>query len=517
MNFSAVEEQFNMDALDNWTTTIGLVQSVVAFIEKTLPGITVHVFYHAGELHEYREIDREGIISIPDDSLLIGCLSMVSEPIPLDKMFSDFHIDDPTTAQVLEIVYGGRYIVPVVHGFDLLAFLLVCTEPGCDDAASVLPEESISFLAKLSSRLQVNLYAATIAGKRQRELLQMAHFPLILQKHESVAEVYTKVLEDLLQQLHFDKGVAYAYHEASFVLRPCAFYGIPEEPSALRPGQGISGQVFERNMPLFVPSRLSHPAYSIMPDEEFIDGSFVSVPFGNDKMKMGVITLVRKVESNESFSVEHQYMLEVATAFIASEITNRLLFGKLEESNRKVVSSLAGALEAKDKYTEGHSERVAEYSVEIARSLGYSEKRISQLRYGAVLHDIGKIGISDNIVNKPGRLTESEYSTIKSHAEIGYKILDNNPLFDDVKNYVRYHHEKLDGSGYYGKHRGEYPEESMIISCADIYDALTTDRPYRKALSEDIAFAEMKKQVGVHFTKEIYDALYAYIKAGRKH
>ena len=498
-----------MDALDNWTTTIGLVQSVVAFIEKTLPQASAHVFYHTGELHEYREIDREGITSIPDDSLFIGCLSMVSEPITVEKMFSDFHIDDPMTAEVFESVYGGRYIVPVVHGFELLAFLLVCTRDVT--APFSLSAENITFLAKLASRLQVSLYAATIAGKRQRELLQMARFPLILQKHESVSEVYAKILDDLQQQLHFDKGVAYAYHEATFVLRPCALYGIAEEPPSLRPGQGISGQVFERNMPIFVPSRLSHPAYSIMPDESFIDGSFVCVPFGNDKMKMGVITLVRKEGSKESFSVEHQYMLEVATAFIASEITNRLLFDRLEESNRKVVSSLTGALEAKDKYTEGHSERVAEYSVAIARRLGYSEKRMAQLRYGAMLHDIGKIGISDNIVNKPGRLTDAEYSTIKSHAEIGYKILDNNSLFDDVKNYVRYHHEKMDGSGYYAKRLGEYPEESMIISCADIYDALTTDRPYRKALEADVAFAEMQKQVGVHFTQSIYDALVAYI------
>ena len=209
--------------------------------------------------------------------------------------------------------------------------------------------------------------------------------------------------------------------------------------------------------------------------------------------------------------MEHQYMMEIASAFFASEINNRKLRDKIEESNMSVVKSLANALEAKDLYTEGHSDRVATYSVGIARRMGYSEDRIHMLRYGAQLHDIGKIGIADAIINKPDRLTEDERKVIKNHAEIGYKILAVNPYFNDVKNFVRYHHEHLDGSGYYGKKEGEYPEEAEIISCADVYDALTSDRPYRKALDRTQALQILAADIGRKFSKQIYNAMVEYI------
>ena len=177
-----------------------------------------------------------------------------------------------------------------------------------------------------------------------------------------------------------------------------------------------------------------------------------------------------------------------------------------------MVKSLSSALEAKDLYTEGHSDRVAQYSVGIAQRLGYDEERIHMLRYGAQLHDIGKIGIADDVLNKPSALNADERKVVESHTEIGYKILSANPYFKDVKDFVRYHHETLDGSGYNKKKQGEYPEEAMIISCADIYDALTTDRPYRKALSRKQAFQILSTDIGKNFTQEIYDALVYYIE-----
>jgi len=169
-------------------------------------------------------------------------------------------------------------------------------------------------------------------------------------------------------------------------------------------------------------------------------------------------------------------------------------------------------LEAKDQYTEGHSDRVAVYSVGIARRIGYSEERVHMLRYGAQLHDIGKIGISDVIINKPDRLTQAERDIIKEHAEIGYRILAVNPYFNEIKYFVRYHHEHLDGSGYYGKKEGEYPEESQIISCADVYDALTSNRPYRDALTSAKALEILSQDVGRKFTKKIYEAMVSFVE-----
>lgn len=509
-NISSMNEKFDMDALDNWTTTIGLIQSVISLIENTIPTVSARIFYHTKEYHEYREIDKEGVISIPDDSILTGCLSMVSESISLEKFFSDFQIDDPIIAEILKSAYKGQVIVPIVHGFDLLAFILIC-EKSNDLPVSITPE-NITFLNNLSARLKVSLYAASIADKRQRELLQMTQYPFVLQRHDSLKKVYDEMLNDLATQIHFDKGIAYAFDEDRNVLYPFVTKNINRKVSELCPGQGISGQVFEGGKSIFVPNRVLHPSYSILREEKFIDGSFISAPFGNEKTKLGVITLVRSKNNKKTFSVEHRYMLEIAAAFIASEITNRQLFAKLDASNFNMVESLTRALEAKDSYTEGHSERVTKYSVAIAKKLGYPEDKLHYIRYAAMLHDIGKIGIADAIINKPGRLNDDEFNAIKSHTEIGYRILSVNPFFKDVKDFVRYHHETLNGSGYHHKKEGEFPEEAMIISCADIFDALNTDRPYRKALSKEIIMQEMEKNVDIHYKREMLDALLEFLQ-----
>ena len=511
-NMADMNDEFSMDSINNWTTTIGLIKSVIELVEKKIPKCTAHLFFHTPEFHEYREIDREGITSFSDDSVFVGCLSMESGVIPMEKMFANYQIEDPMVGEVLKLLYQGRYFLPIVHGFDMMGWLLICAKDFGDEG-EILEPSDIQFLTRLNSRLQINLYAASIAAKSQRNLLSMAKYPFILQRHEKIADVNACFFEDLKGQISFERGVAYHYDEITKTLYPFAFYKVDREKvPTLRNGEGISGQAFKNWQSIFVPDRKTHPTYAMMESESFIKGSFVSVPFGNERQKLGVITLSRGSKSKESFSIEHQYLLEIAAAFFAIEIINRNLLAKISESNMSMVKSLSSALEAKDLYTEGHSDRVALYSVGIAQKLGYDEERIRMLRYGAQLHDIGKIGIADDVLNKPSALNADERKVVESHTEIGYKILSANPYFNDVKDFVRYHHETMDGSGYNKKKLGEYPEEAMIISCADIYDALTTDRPYRKALSRQQAFQILSTDIGKNFTQEIFDALVDYIE-----
>lgn len=512
LNLADVTQDFSMDELDRWNTLVGLVQSVIAFIEKFIPGYTAHIFYHSDESREYREIDREGVSTIPEDSIFIGCLSMVTETVPLAQFFSDYGIDDPIISHFLQNVYQGEYIVPIVHSFELLAFIIIGTSNEYfADAESSLDPSKVYFLNKLAARMRVNLYAASVSDRRQRELLHMTQFPLSLQRHSSLNEVFANLLDDLRSQIEFDAGICYAYEQETNMLVPFAKKGISGRVAKLKVGSGISGQVFDSKRSIFVPSRKEHPFYSLVEKESFISGSFISVPFGTDKTRIGVITLCRHEDNPKSFGVEHRYMLEIASSFIASDITSRQLYQKLDESSFAVVKSLTCALEAKDKYTEGHSDRVKEYAVNIAQRLGYTDEQIHQIRYGAMLHDIGKIGIGDDILNKRTRLSDEEYKKIKQHTEIGYHILDNNSFFDDVKDFVRYHHETLKGTGYYGKKLGEYPEGAMIVSCADIFDALTSQRPYRKPLTIDKALCELKKLVGLNFPEYVYNAFEKYV------
>lgn len=166
-------------------------------------------------------------------------------------------------------------------------------------------------------------------------------------------------------------------------------------------------------------------------------------------------------------------------------------------SIENVLFSLARAVEAKDVYTQGHTERVAGLSMAIGRKLNLDEREMTALSYGGVMHDIGKIGIPNEILNKPGKLDDNEWALMKKHPTIGSDI--GKPLKKNLGaalDVIQHHHEKMDGSGYPAGLKGEdIPLVARIVGVADIYDALTTDRPYRKAIRVEDAMEIMSKEV----------------------
>lgn len=183
------------------------------------------------------------------------------------------------------------------------------------------------------------------------------------------------------------------------------------------------------------------------------------------------------------------------------------LYIDMKKANFETVKALTAAVEAKDKYTEGHSRRVAEYVEIIAKEIGLTQGRIDILKYAALLHDIGKIGIPEAILNKPDGLTESEFEVIKQHPVIGYKILEEVDFLQKTKDIVRYHHERYDGCGYPDGLKGnEIPLESRIMAVADSFDAMTSERPYRGALSAEKALSIIAEESGRQFSPEVVDA-----------
>lgn len=180
---------------------------------------------------------------------------------------------------------------------------------------------------------------------------------------------------------------------------------------------------------------------------------------------------------------------------------------KLHDYFYRVVQSLVRILEAKDKYTSGHSERVARYAVDIGKALGLSEERIGLLKKAAEIHDIGKLAINENILNKRERLTDEEWHVIREHPAIGGEILKPALLDEEVMSVVRSHHERYDGTGYPDKIGGDRINLlAQIISVADTYDAMISPRSYRNTLSKDQAVAELKKYSGAQFNPKIVEA-----------
>ncbi len=181
---------------------------------------------------------------------------------------------------------------------------------------------------------------------------------------------------------------------------------------------------------------------------------------------------------------------------------------RISRINMQVVQTLAGAIDEKDTYTNGHSERVASYAREIARRSGYSEERQQSIYLIGLLHDVGKIGIPDTIINKPERLDNKEYAIIQSHPVRGDKILHNIPEFPELAIGARWHHERYDGTGYPDGISGkDIPEEARIISVADAYDAMSSMRSYRGILPQETIRREIERGKGTQFDPVFADIM----------
>ena len=184
------------------------------------------------------------------------------------------------------------------------------------------------------------------------------------------------------------------------------------------------------------------------------------------------------------------------------------LFEEQEEFSVQVIKTLVGTIDAKDKYTNGHSVRVAQYSKMIAEKLGKSPKECKQIYYVGLLHDIGKIGVPDDIINKTSRLTDEEFAIIKTHPDVGYNLLKKLTKIENVSIGAHYHHERFDGRGYPEGLKGEeIPEIARIIAVADTYDAMTSNRSYRNAMSQEKVRGELEKGRGTQFDAKFADVM----------
>lgn len=193
---------------------------------------------------------------------------------------------------------------------------------------------------------------------------------------------------------------------------------------------------------------------------------------------------------------------------------------KAAEQNRQLfigaIRTLTAAIDAKDPYTRGHSERVTQYSLLIAREMNLPAKEIERIYLAGLLHDVGKIGISDSILQKPGLLTEEEYSLMKQHPQLGADIMNQIPQLKEVMPGIRHHHEWLDGSGYPdGLCGDQIPQDALIIGVADCFDAMTTERPYQKPFTVEAALSRIKSFIGKRFAAGPVEALWRAYEKGK--
>ncbi len=183
-------------------------------------------------------------------------------------------------------------------------------------------------------------------------------------------------------------------------------------------------------------------------------------------------------------------------------LENKEMFLLLKKANLEIVRVLSEAIEAKDPYTRGHCDRVVSFSERLGKEMGLEQRQLEILEYGALLHDIGKIGVRGSILNKPGKLTDEEFEHIQNHPVIGEKILFKVDFLKEAMTVVKQHHERYDGKGY-PRHLEHVDILSQIVSLADAYDAMTSNRPYRKGMPIERALVILEENAGSQFNPEL--------------
>lgn len=286
--------------------------------------------------------------------------------------------------------------------------------------------------------------------------------------------------------------------------------GLSENPGSHRRmgmDHGLAGWVASNRKPLLVRDFTSQEAFSPTSSLGYERKTAISAPIMTKDELVGVITLINRTDG-KAFKEDERTLLATIASEAAMALHNVLLLEKIQKSYFSMVQALITAVEAKDVYTKGHSERVTQYSLLVAEQMSLPMEQMEIIQQAGILHDIGKITVELSILNKPTRLTAAEYEKIKNHPDVGYRILEPIEFDDRVKLTVLQHHERPDGKGYpNGRTAGDILLEARVLATADAFDAMTTSRPYREALTIDAALNEIKRCSGTQFDPQVVEVM----------
>jgi len=263
----------------------------------------------------------------------------------------------------------------------------------------------------------------------------------------------------------------------------------------------VYGDLMESGIPVIIGGR-----EAALKNDYGINTPAAGVPLKLKGQVIGAMFLEDKLDGTHFTDDELDLLMALANQAVVA-IENAWLYEKVKTNYFSTIHSLVNALEASDRYTKGHSERVRYLSLELGRYIGLDNKELEVLEHAAVLHDIGKIGIDSSVLHKEGRLTENEYCVIKTHPLIGYEILGPINTLDGVRTTIIQHHERYDGKGYpHGITGDEISFMARVLAVIDTFDAMITDRPYRKALPLSRAKEELKQGAGTQFDPELVNS-----------
>ena len=434
----------------------------------------------------------------------------------------------------IELIREAKKVRPSVIPIVMTAYATL------ESARAAVKEGAYDYVLKPFSLSEVRLAVANalerhrLANENARllELTELFRISEQLATIHDEQQLFDYVLKAALERVGATRGSLMVRTPDGESLEIRASEGIPEGAAdhVVQVNKSISGLVATTAQPLLVEDMKRNPEVARMSRRlEF--PSFISVPLerkmppgvdrnsvSKDMLVTAVLNVSRKDDGSQ-FSESDLKTLRIVANHASAALDNVRLIRDIEASHLSTIESMALLLEARDPYTQDHSRRVRDTSVAIAAKLGMLDKDIEMLRLGAAFHDIGKVGVPDHVLNKPGRLESTEWQQIRRHPVIGYDVIE--PIHFIQQGHleiVRGHHERIDGSGYPDGLEGDAVSPLMrIIAVADSYDAMASNRAYRQALSDDVIVAELTKCQGAKLDSGIVKILMEMMKSGEIH
>jgi HD-GYP domain-containing protein (c-di-GMP phosphodiesterase class II) len=381
---------------------------------------------------------------------------------------------------------------------------LVTKIPGINEAQS--DESEVTQLRRTFSEVTASLSINIKRLETSKKTLQYVLSKLAtgLSSLSSLDTFLDLIVEITANALEAQVGVLMLVDQDKHDLYVKTLSGLPQEYKAVRIaiGDEMPGWVAQHKTPLLMPQPLQIASPQKLP---FKPPLLCSPMLFNDKI-IGVLGVSGKVSG--SYDEDDLLIVSNLASQTAIAVENDRLHADAERTYIETIQALAMAVEARDPYSRGHSERVAKYSMKIAQALKLSQEIVQDIVAAAELHDVGKIGIADDILKKPGPLNEEEWFIMRKHPVIGEGIVKPLTSLSKLCSIIRYHHEWIDGIGYPDALKGDQiPLGAKILAVADSFDAMTSDRPYRKALSINAAIADLRKYIGIRYEKDIVEAL----------
>jgi putative nucleotidyltransferase with HDIG domain len=428
-------------------------------------------------------------------------------------LLTDIRMPDITGLEVIQSVREYNKEIPII---------IITGHGTLDVAIKALKLGAQGFLLKPFTTAELRAAVAEVLEKARLlsdNIRMRALMPLFEVSKEIISETDTKKLLTLIvgiavRETHADRACLFLTDEKTGKIIMEKDYGfLPTSLADFREKklEKLASLLQKENKPLLIVPGLPIPeGFEEIPGTE--NYSSIYTPLTVRGKGIGILSLSR-AGTEYPFTLPDVELVSLLGDQASAAIENARLYEKLEQSYLSTIVTLSGIAESKDFYTDKHMKDIAEYSVDIARKLGLPDDDVENIRMAALLHDLGKVTVPDNILKKPGKLSEEEMEIIRKHPLHGAKMIEPIEPMKVAQGIIRHHHEYFDGSGYPDGLRGmDIPLGARIIAVADAFDAMTTNRPYRKALPMEKVVKELRDFSGVQFDPDIVELFISMLR-----